>query len=77
MPLGHDHHPMNTVHWKILYLSQDPSVIRRQLAGDTLTREQAAPLRDDVSTDEITPVNIMSRRCATMSRPMRSRRSTS
>ena len=60
MTHGHDHHPMNTVHWKILYLSQDPSVIRRQLAGDTLTREQAAPLRDDVSTDEITPVNIMS-----------------
>ena len=60
MPHGHDHHPMNTMHWKILYLSQDPSMIRRQLAGDTLTREQAAPLRDDVSTDEITPVNIMS-----------------
>jgi 3-isopropylmalate/(R)-2-methylmalate dehydratase large subunit len=35
-------------------------MIRSQLAGDTLTREQAAPLRDDVSTDEITPVNIMS-----------------
>ena len=51
---------MNTMHWKILYLSQDPSMIRSQLAGDTLTREQAAPLRDDVSTDEITPVNIMS-----------------
>ena len=60
MTHGHDHHPMNTMHWKILYLSQDPSKIRRQLAGDTLTREQAAPLRDDVSTDEITPVNIMS-----------------
>lgn len=51
---------MNTFHGKILYLSQDPGLIRRQLAGETLTREQAGPLRDDVSTDEITPVNIMS-----------------
>jgi 3-isopropylmalate/(R)-2-methylmalate dehydratase large subunit len=51
---------MNTVHWKILYLSQDPALIRRQLAGEPLTREQAWPLRDDVSTDEITPVHIMS-----------------
>jgi 3-isopropylmalate/(R)-2-methylmalate dehydratase large subunit len=45
---------------RVLYLSQDPTLIRRQLAGETLTREQAGPLRDDVSTDEITPVNIMS-----------------
>jgi 3-isopropylmalate/(R)-2-methylmalate dehydratase large subunit len=51
---------MNTCHWKILYLSQDPALIRTQLAGETLTREQAGPLRDDVSTDEITPVHIMS-----------------
>jgi 3-isopropylmalate/(R)-2-methylmalate dehydratase large subunit len=60
MPHAHDHPPMNTFHWKILYLSQDPGLIRRQLAGETLTREQAGPLRDDVSTDEITPVHIMS-----------------
>jgi len=51
---------MNTCHWKILYLSQDPALIRTQLAGETLTREQAGPLRDDVSTDEITPVHILS-----------------
>jgi 3-isopropylmalate/(R)-2-methylmalate dehydratase large subunit len=51
---------MNTFDWKILYLSQDPALIRRQLAGAPLTREQAWPLRDDVSTDEITPVHIMS-----------------
>jgi 3-isopropylmalate/(R)-2-methylmalate dehydratase large subunit len=51
---------MNTFHGKILYLSQDPALIRRQLAGETLSREQAGPLRDDVSTDEITPVHIMS-----------------
>jgi 3-isopropylmalate/(R)-2-methylmalate dehydratase large subunit len=43
-----------------LYLSQDPALIRRQLAGEILTREQAGALRDDVSTDEITPVHILS-----------------
>jgi 3-isopropylmalate/(R)-2-methylmalate dehydratase large subunit len=45
---------------RVLYLCQDPALIHRQLAGKTLTREQAGPLRDDVSTDEITPVHIMS-----------------
>jgi 3-isopropylmalate/(R)-2-methylmalate dehydratase large subunit len=45
---------------RVLYLSQDPALISRQLAGETLTREQAGPLRDDVSTDEITPVHILS-----------------
>jgi 3-isopropylmalate/(R)-2-methylmalate dehydratase large subunit len=45
---------------RVLYLSQDPALIRRQLAGETLTHEQAGPLRDDVSTDEITPVHILS-----------------
>ena len=51
---------MNTSNWKILYLSQDPAQIRRQLAGARVVRAQAGPLRDDVSTDEITPVHIMS-----------------
>ena len=45
---------------RVLYLSQDPALIRRQLAGETLSREQAGPLRDDVSTDEITPAHILS-----------------
>ena len=55
---------MNDFVWstplRVLYLSQDPALIRSQLAGEILTREQAGPLRDDVSTDEITPVHIMS-----------------
>jgi len=51
---------MNTAHWKILYLSQDPGLISRQLAGERLSRTQAGPLRDDISTDEITPVHILS-----------------
>ncbi len=45
---------------RVLYLSQDPALIARQLAGERLTRAQAGPLRDDVSTDEITPVAILS-----------------
>jgi 3-isopropylmalate/(R)-2-methylmalate dehydratase large subunit len=45
---------------RVLYLSQDAALIRRQLAGETLAHEQAGPLRDDVSTDEITPVHILS-----------------
>jgi 3-isopropylmalate/(R)-2-methylmalate dehydratase large subunit len=45
---------------RILFLSQDGAVLRRQLAGERLSREQAGALRDDVSTDEISPVRIMS-----------------
>jgi len=45
---------------KVLYLSQDPALIRRQLGGEHLSRQQAGLLRDDVSTDEITPVHILS-----------------
>ena len=51
---------MNNSDWKILYLSQDPGLISRQLSGELITRAQAGPLRDDVSTDEITPVHILS-----------------
>lgn len=43
-----------------LYLTEDPNCITQQLAGKQLKREQAGPLRDDVSTDEITPVAILS-----------------
>jgi len=44
----------------ILYLSQNPEQIDAQLAGTALTLQQVQPLRDDVSTDEITPVAILS-----------------
>jgi 3-isopropylmalate/(R)-2-methylmalate dehydratase large subunit len=40
---------------RILFLSQDPEKIERQLRGEDLTLAQAGKLRDDVSTDEITP----------------------
>ena len=45
---------------RVLYLSQDPELIQRQLNGEVITLAQARPLRDDVSTDEITPVAILS-----------------
>lgn len=44
---------------RILYLSQDPALVRRQIAGETISFAEAAPLRDNVSTDEITPVTVM------------------
>lgn len=44
---------------RVLYLSQDPAQIRAQLDGHALSLAQAGPLRDDVSTDEITPVTVM------------------
>lgn len=45
---------------RILFLADDPQLVRRQLAGERLTRAQAGTLRSDVSTDEISPVAIMS-----------------
>lgn len=44
---------------RVLYLSQDPAVIEAQLAGENVTRATAGALRDNVSTDEITPVTVM------------------
>lgn len=41
---------------RVLFLASDPQRIRAQLAGVDLTREQAGPLRDDLSTDEIAPL---------------------
>jgi 3-isopropylmalate/(R)-2-methylmalate dehydratase large subunit len=44
---------------RALYLSQDPAKVRAQLDGKPMTLGEAAPLRDNVSTDEITPVTVM------------------
>ncbi len=48
---------------RILFLTEDPDLIRRQLAGedlpwDTRNPEKNPKLRDDISTDEITPAHI-------------------
>lgn len=40
---------------RILFLTEDPGLIRRQLAGEDLDWDPSIPLRDDISTDEITP----------------------
>jgi 3-isopropylmalate/(R)-2-methylmalate dehydratase large subunit len=45
---------------RLLFLCTDPALVRAQLAGARLTPAQAGALRDDVSTDEITPVPVLS-----------------
>ncbi|MGC1451596.1 MAG: aconitase family protein [Candidatus Sulfotelmatobacter sp.] len=47
---------------RILFLTEDPELIKRQLAGDDLPWDTNHPannpkLRDDISTDEITPAH--------------------
>jgi 3-isopropylmalate/(R)-2-methylmalate dehydratase large subunit len=44
---------------RLLFLSTSAEVIARQLAGERLSLADAGTLRDDVSTDEITPVPIL------------------
>jgi len=48
---------------RILFLTEDPALIRRQLAGEDLPWDTRHPennpkLRDDISTDEITPAHL-------------------
>jgi len=40
---------------RVLFLTEDPGLIRRQLEGEDLDWDPSIPLRDDISTDEITP----------------------
>ncbi len=44
---------------RILFLCNDPALITRQLEGESLSREQVGVLRDNISTDEITPTTVM------------------
>jgi 3-isopropylmalate/(R)-2-methylmalate dehydratase large subunit len=44
---------------RVLYLSRSAEVVRRSLEGEVLALDTARPLRDDVSTDEITPLPIL------------------
>ena len=41
---------------RVLFLSSDPDLVRRQLGGEDFSLAVCAPLRDEISTDEITPV---------------------
>src|SRR2546427_522205 len=40
---------------RVLFLTEDPELIRRQLQGEDLDWDPAMKLRDNISTDEITP----------------------
>ena len=51
-----------SLHGRILFLTEDPELIRKQLAGwdlpwDTKNPANNPKLRDDISTDEITPAH--------------------
>ncbi len=41
---------------RILFLSADPELVARQIAGQDIDLARAGQLRDDISTDEITPL---------------------
>ena len=43
---------------RILFLTEDPALLDRQLHGEDLDLATAGPLRDQISTDEITPAFI-------------------
>ena len=43
----------------VLFLSSTPEVVERCLTGERVALEAAFPLRDDISTDEITPLPIL------------------
>ncbi|MDH5804502.1 MAG: 3-isopropylmalate dehydratase, partial [Gemmatimonadota bacterium] len=47
-----------TLTGRVLFLADDPDMIRRQLEGEDLPWPAEIPLRDNISTDEITPAYI-------------------
>src|SRR5260221_2105926 len=50
--------PLVRLAGRVLFLAEDAGVVQRQLAGEDLAWTQAIKLRDDISTDEITPAYI-------------------
>lgn len=42
---------------RFLYLSCNSDAVQRQIDGEQLDLQAALPLRDNISTDEITPVS--------------------
>jgi 3-isopropylmalate/(R)-2-methylmalate dehydratase large subunit len=66
MGLARDNKPMSTkpsfqLTGHLLFLSQDPACIQAQLSGQPCSLAQAQPLRDDISTDEITPMSVLTK----------------
>ena len=55
-------------HPRIIFLSMRADAVRAQLGGAALSRAEAGALRDDISTDEITPVRILSHYDASLAR---------
>jgi 3-isopropylmalate/(R)-2-methylmalate dehydratase large subunit len=47
--------PTLTFSGRVLFLTEDPELIRRQLAGEDLAWDPDRPLLNNISTDEITP----------------------
>src|SRR5260221_4230367 len=43
------------VEGRVLYLTSDPELLRRQLSGESLSFDPSVPLLDNISTDELTP----------------------
>ncbi len=43
---------------RVLFLAEDAALVKRQFAGEDLPWPPAFPLRNDISTDEITPAHI-------------------
>jgi 3-isopropylmalate/(R)-2-methylmalate dehydratase large subunit len=44
-----------SVKGRVLYLTSDPELLKRQLAGENLPYDASRPLIDNISTDELTP----------------------
>ncbi|MBK6006128.1 3-isopropylmalate dehydratase [Ramlibacter ginsenosidimutans] len=53
---------------RLLFLARGGDVVRAQVAGARMDRAAAGALRDDISTDEITPVRILSHYDARLAR---------
>src|SRR5512132_1754407 len=50
--------PQVSFRGRVLFLSENADVVKRQLAGEDVDLRSAGKLRDNISTDEITPAYI-------------------
>ena len=55
MPSSRNGDGLDRLPGRVLFLSQDPDKVQRQIHGEDLTLQAALPLRDGVSVDEIAP----------------------
>ena len=59
---------------RLLFLAQSPTAMARQLGGEVLSLAEVGPLRDDVSTDEITPLPILTHYALAKHKPRKLKR---